>query len=194
MPIAKLPGLKQVLSNISQSANKTDTLIHHEHTANRFAFKKDKIDKYYNVKNQNWKELHDSMMSDKNRELFDMDILVHELSGGNTDSPILNIHIDRKCITELLLLDDTKVLSLFDTGFTVNLISESLVKSSEYLSRMHVMECGTHKIQNTTGIMNASRFIEICFKVKYDFILSTTVLIVPDSGLVKFILSTTRMI
>ncbi len=85
-------------------------------------------------------------------------------------------------------------MSLFDTESTVNLILESLVKSSEYLSSIHVMECGTHKIQNTTGIMNASKCIEICFKVKDDFILSTTALIVPDCGSVKFILSTTSMI
>ncbi len=46
------------------------------------------------------------MMSDKTRELFDMDVLVHRLSGGNTDSPTLNIHVDKKCMTELLLLDE----------------------------------------------------------------------------------------
>ncbi len=116
------------------------------------------------------------------------------MSSGNTDSPTLNIHVDKKCITELLLLGDTKVLSLFDIGSTVNLISESLVKSSEYLSSMHVMECGMHRIQNTTGEMNASKFIEICFKFKNDFILGTTALIVPDFGPFKFILNTTGMI
>ncbi len=125
MPIAKSPGLKQELPNSSQSANKTDTLIHHENTTDRFAFKMDKSDKVFNAKNQNWKELHNSMMSDKNTELFDMDVLVHQLSSGNTDSPTLSIHVDKKCMTELLLLDDTKVLCSFDTGSTVNLISES---------------------------------------------------------------------
>ncbi len=140
MPIAKYPGLKPVLLINSQSANKTDTLIHHENTTKRFVFKIDKIDKVFNVKNQNWKELHNSMISDKNRELFDMDVLVHQLSSGNTDSPTLSIHVDKKSMTELLFLDDTKVLSLFDTGSTVNLISESLVNSREYLSSMHVME------------------------------------------------------
>ncbi len=168
-PIAKSPGLKHMLPNSSQSADKTNTLIHYENTTNRFAFKMDKIDKVFNMKNQNWKELHDSMMIDKNRELFDLDILVHQLRSGNTDSPTLSIHVNKKCMTELLLLDYTKVLSLFDTGSTVNLISESLVKSSEYLSSMHVMECGMHRIQNTTRTMNASKFIEICFKVKDDF-------------------------
>ncbi len=59
---------------------------------------------------------------------------------------------------------------------------------------MHVMECGMHKIQNTPGTMNSSKVIEICFKVKDDFILSTTGLIVPDIGSVNFILSTTSMI
>ncbi len=47
------------------------------------------------------------MMIDKNRELFDLDILVHQMISGNI---------------------------------------ESLVKSSEYLSSMHVMECGTHRL------------------------------------------------
>ncbi len=83
-------------------------------------------------------------------------------------------------MTELLLLDDTKVLSLFDTGSIVNLISESLMKSSEYLLRMKGLECGTHRIQNTTGETIASKFIELSFKVKDDYILSTTTLMVPD--------------
>ncbi len=56
------------------------------------------------------------------------------------------------------------------------------------------MECGTHIIQNKTGQTTASNFIELCFKVKDDYILSTTALIVPDFESVKFILSTTIMI
>ncbi len=154
---------------------------------------KDTINKVDNVKTQSWKELHDSMMVDKNRELFDLDILVHQLS-RNTDSPTLIIHVNKKCMTELLLLDDTKVLSLFDKGSTVNLISESLVKSSEYLSSMNVMECGTQRMQNTTGETTASKFIELSFIVKDGYILSITALIVPDLGSVKFISSTTSMI
>ncbi len=132
-------------------------------------------------------------MVDKNRELFDLDILVHQLS-RNTDSPTLIIHVNKKCMIELLLLDDTKVLSLFDKGSTVNLISESLVKSSEYLSSMNVMECGTQRMQNTTGETTASKFIELSFIVKDGYILSITALIVPDFGSVKFISSTTSMI
>ncbi len=45
------------------------------------------------------------MMVDKNRKLFDLDILVHHLSSGNTDSPTLSIHVDKKFMIELLLLD-----------------------------------------------------------------------------------------
>ncbi len=36
-------------------------------------------------------------------------------------------------MTEILLLDNSKVLSLFDTGSTVNLKSEAVIKSCVYL-------------------------------------------------------------
>ncbi len=49
--------------------------------------------------------------------------MVHQQSSGNTDSPILNIHVGKICMNELLLLDDIYVLNLFDTGSIVNLIS-----------------------------------------------------------------------
>ncbi len=116
------------------------------------------------------------------------------MSSENTDSPTLNIHINKRCMTELLLLDNVNVLRLFDTGSTVNIISESLMKSSEYLSSIKAMVSGTHKIRNMTGETIANIFIEICFKVKDDYILHTTALIVPDFGSIKFILSTTSMI
>ncbi len=52
-------------------------------------------------------------------------------------------------MTELLLLNNTKALSLFDTGSTANLLSESLIKSSEYLSSLLIMNCPEHRIRNT---------------------------------------------
>ncbi len=105
-------GSEKVLPNSSQPEDKTDTLIQHDNTTSRFAFKMDKIDNVFNVKNQNWKELDDSMMIDQNRELFDLDVFVHQMSSGNTDSPILSIHLNEKCMTELLLLGDTRVFKL----------------------------------------------------------------------------------
>ncbi len=101
----------------------TDILTHYEKSTHRYALLKDSINKVSYVKNRNWKELHDSMIVDKNRDLFDLDLLVDQNSSGNVDSPTLSINVDKKCMTELLLLDDTKFLSLFDTGSTVNLIS-----------------------------------------------------------------------
>ncbi len=96
-------------------------------------------------------------------------------------------------MTELLLLDNTKVLSLFDTGSNVNLISESLIKSSEYLSSLPILNCPEYKIRNTSREMIANKFIELCFRVKDDYILHTTALVVPDFGSVKFLLSISSM-
>ncbi len=96
-------------------------------------------------------------------------------------------------MTELLLLDNTKVLCLFDTSSNVNLISESVIKSSEYLSTIPILDCPDYTIRNTTGEINANKFIELCFRVKDDFILTITALVVLDFGSVKFLLSTLSM-
>ncbi len=96
-------------------------------------------------------------------------------------------------MTELLLLDNTKVLCLFDTGSNVNLISESVIKSSKYLSSIPILDCPDYTIRNTTCEINENKFIELCFRVKDDFILTTTALVVPDFGLVKFLLSISSM-
>ncbi len=77
---------------------------------------------------------------------------------------------------ELLLLYNTKVLSLFDTGSNVNLISKSVIKSSEYLSSLPILSCPEYKIQNTSREMIAKKFIELCFKLKVDYILHITAL------------------
>ncbi len=70
MPTEMSTGTQTDLSNSSQSVHETDILTHHENTTHRYALSKDKIHKVYNVKNHNWKELHDSMMIDKNREII----------------------------------------------------------------------------------------------------------------------------
>ncbi len=91
------------------------------------------------------------------------------------------------------MIDNTKVLCLFDTGSNVKLISESVIKSSEYLSSIPILDCPDYTIRNTTGEINANKFIELCFRVKDDFILTTTALVVPDLGSVKFLLSISSM-
>ncbi len=96
-------------------------------------------------------------------------------------------------MTELLFLDNTKVLCLFDTGSNVNLISESVVKSNTYLSSLPLMDCPEHTIRNTMGHMKINKFIELCFRVKDDYILHNTALVVPDFGSVKFLLSISSM-
>ncbi len=96
-------------------------------------------------------------------------------------------------MTELLLIGYTKVLSVFDIGSNVNLISESVIKSKEYLSSLPILNCPEYKIRNTSREMIANNFIELCFRVKDDYILHTTVSVVPDFGSVKFLLSISSM-
>ncbi len=50
-----------------------------------------------------------------------------------------------------------------------------------------------YTIRNTTGEINANKFIELCFRVKDDFIPNTTALVIPDFGSVKFLLSISSM-
>ncbi len=86
-----------------------------------------------------------------------------------------------------------KVLCLFDTGSNVNLISESVIKSSEYLSSIPILDCPDYTIRNTTSEINANKFIELCFRVNDDFILTATTLVAPDFSSVKFLLSISSM-
>ncbi len=78
----------------------------------------------------------------KIRELFETDFIIQ---GNRSDinSTRTSIQVNKHCMTELLLLDNTKVLCLFDTGSTVTLLSESVIKSSEYLSSLLVLDCQT---------------------------------------------------
>ncbi len=76
----------------------------------------------------------------KNHELFETDFIVQD-EHLQVDSIRVNIQVNKHCMTELLLLDNTKVLCLFGTGSNVNLISESVIKSSEYLSSTPILDC-----------------------------------------------------
>ncbi len=71
------------------------------------------------------------LLREKNRELFETDLIVQS-NNSSDESTRITIQVNKHCMTELLLLDNTKVLRLFDSGSTVNLISESVIKSSEY--------------------------------------------------------------
>ncbi len=55
------------------------------------------------------------------------------------------------------------------------------------------MNCPEHRIRNTSGEMKANKFIELCFKVKDDYILHTTALVVPNFGSVQFWLGISSM-
>ncbi len=65
----------------------------------------------------------------KNRELFEIDFIVQD-DHSHVDSKRVNIKVNKHCMSELLLLDNTIVLCLFDTDSNVNIISESVIKSS----------------------------------------------------------------
>ncbi len=128
----------------------------------------------------------------KNHELFETDFIVQD-EHSQVESTRVNIQVNKHCMTELLLLDNTKVLCLFDTGSNVNLISESVIQSSEYLSSIPILDSPDYTIRNTTGEINANKFIESCFRVKDNFILNTTALVVHDFGSGKFLLSISSM-
>ncbi len=175
------------------SDSDSDYLTHHKHVPHRFAFSNTtKLDTVYNAKNRSWQGIHDAITTEKNGDLFETDLIIQGNS-SNVDSPRITIQVNKNCMTELLLLDNTKVLSLFDTSSNVNLISESVLKSSEYLSSLRILNRPEYRIRNTSGEMVANKFIELCFRVKDDYILHTTALVVPDFSSVKFLLSISSM-
>ncbi len=67
-----------------------------------------------------------------------------------------------------------------------------MIKSSEYLSSLPILNCSEHRIRNTSGEVIANKFIELCFRVKDHYILHTA-LLVPDFGSVQFLLSISSM-
>ncbi len=183
------PGSNKRVPSRHSTGHAPPLLSHLEHLPQRkpthaFANLK-KIDNVYNVRNRSWQGIHDSVMTVKNRELFETNFIA-EGNHTQVDSSRINIQVNKHCMTELLLLENTKVLCLFDTGSNVNLISESVVKSSTYLSSLPLMDCPEHTIRNTTDHMKTNKFIELCFRVKDDYILHITALVVPDFGSVKF--------
>ncbi len=91
------------------------------------------------------------------------------------------------------LLNGQKILSIFDTGSSVNLISDEIVKNHEYLSSLPVHKCCQFTIRNTSTSVMAESFIEVFFKINDNLVLHTTSLIVPDFGNVKFLMSTGSM-
>ncbi len=136
--------------------------------------------------------IHDSVTINKTRDLFDTDLLIQGNDNDKINTPMMHINVYKKCITELVLLDGKNVLSLFDTGSTLNLISESVIKSSVYLSIMPILKCPDYRIRNTITEIIVNQFIELCFRLKENYILHTIAL-VPDFGSVKFLLSTPSM-
>ncbi len=55
-----------------------------------------------------------------------------------------------------------------------------MIKSSDYLSNLPVLDCPDHAIWNTTSEIKANKFIELCFRVNDNYILHTTALVVSD--------------
>ncbi len=87
-----------------------------------------KIDTVYNANNRTWQGIHDSITTAKKHELFETDFIVQD-EHPQVDSTRVNIQPNKHCMTELLILDNTKVLCLFDTCSNENLMSESVIKS-----------------------------------------------------------------
>ncbi len=80
----------------------------------RYAFTSTvKLNSVYNAKNRYWQGIHDAITTEKNRDLFDTDLIVKGNS-SNVDSTRITIPVNKNFMTELLLLDNTKVLSLFE--------------------------------------------------------------------------------
>ncbi len=59
------------------SGTRSDNLIHHENTNHRYAFKNtNKVDTVYNANNRSWQGIHNAITTEKNRELFDTELIV----------------------------------------------------------------------------------------------------------------------
>ncbi len=70
-------------------------------------------------------------------------------------------------------------------------MSESVIKSSEHLSSIPILDCLDYTIRNTTSEINPNKVIELCFRD--DFILTKSALVVPNFGSVNFLLSISSM-
>jgi hypothetical protein len=186
-------NISNIVNNVTKSEQSPDNLNHHKSVTYTNSLYKIHTDKHLNTKNLDYLALHDSIVTNENRDLFDINLLVTQEESIDLYSPTIQIHFDKNCMTDLKLLDDMDVLCLFDTGSNVNLICESVYQNSAYLQSLPVRHCPKHRIFNTNSHIETDRFIEICFKVKKDYIMQTTALLVPDFGNVKFILSSGSM-
>jgi len=85
-----------------------------------------------------WNEIHKHFLSKQTRDLFDTELIdyTQDTSFSLNYNSHLTYKLDKKCMQGIPLLDGKKILSLFDTGSTVNLISEDIVKDSPYLSSL----------------------------------------------------------
>ncbi len=141
-----------------------------------------------------WKEVHNHFVTKRTRELFDAELHSMNMNSNNSQQNFsINIQLNKTNMVHLPALDGTKILTLCDSGSTVNLISEDLVKSSIYLSSLPVFKCPKITINNTSGNVFCDSFIEICFRLSSETVLFTTALLIKDFGSVKFLLSTNSM-
>ncbi len=62
----------------------------------------------YNAKNRSWQGIQDAITTEKNRDLFETNLIVQGNS-SNVDSTRITLQVNKNCMTELLLLDKTKV-------------------------------------------------------------------------------------
>ncbi len=122
--------------------------------------------------NKSWKCIHDALITETSRELFSADRIDSDINSNNND--IVTINTNDNCMCELSLLNCRKILSIFDTGSTVNLISAEIVKNNEYLSSLPVYKCCQFIIRNTSTSVVAESFIEVCFKINDNLVLHTT--------------------
>ncbi len=64
----------------------SDYLTHHEHVPHRYAFSNTtKLDTVYNATNRSWQGIHDALTTEKNRDLFETDLIV-QCNSSNVDS------------------------------------------------------------------------------------------------------------
>ncbi len=121
VPTTLAPGMKYMhsMGNISDSSS--DSLIHQEYVQHIYAFTNtNTLDTVYNAKHLSWQCIHNAITTGKNRELFETDLIVQGIYSVD-ESTRITIQVNKNCLTELLLLDNTKVLSLHDSGSTETL-------------------------------------------------------------------------
>jgi hypothetical protein len=131
--------------------NMSDDLNHHKTVTYTNSLYKIHANNFMNTKNFDYLSLHDSIVTNENRELFDINLLVTQEESIDSDSPTIQIQFNKNCMTDLKLLDDKDVLCLFDTGSNVNLICESVYQNSDYLQSLPVRICPKHRIFNTNS-------------------------------------------